>query len=78
MKNYFIIFIISQFNYLIILAQARPYIPPISPLYNSVQLVNLNFQEIDEVFPAITFLLDPNNTYMTGSTLSIDGGYSII
>ncbi len=33
---------------------------------------------LEEVFPAITFLLDPNNTYMTGSTLSIDGGYSII
>ncbi len=55
MKNYFIIFIISQFNYLIMLAQARPYIPPVGPIYNSIQLVNLNFQEIDGVFPAVTF-----------------------
>ena len=33
---------------------------------------------LEELFPAIMFLLDPNNTYMTGSILSIDGGYSII
>tara|TARA_A100001388_G_C28654143_1_gene443461 strand:+ start:109 stop:789 length:681 start_codon:yes stop_codon:yes gene_type:complete len=33
---------------------------------------------LEELFPAISFLLDPKNTYMTGSTLLIDGGYSII
>lgn len=33
---------------------------------------------IDELIPAILFLLAPNNTYMTGSVLTIDGGYSII
>ena len=33
---------------------------------------------IDEITSSILFLLDPNNSYMTGSVLTIDGGYSII
>ena len=32
---------------------------------------------ISEVMPAILFLLDPQNSYMTGSVLTIDGGYSL-
>tara|TARA_B100000886_G_scaffold307078_1_gene239867 strand:+ start:17645 stop:18325 length:681 start_codon:yes stop_codon:yes gene_type:complete len=32
----------------------------------------------EELLPSIMFLLDPKNSYMTGSTLSIDGGYSLI
>tara|TARA_Y100000589_G_scaffold132335_2_gene126090 strand:- start:3361 stop:4050 length:690 start_codon:yes stop_codon:yes gene_type:complete len=34
--------------------------------------------KINEILPSILFLLDPNNSYMTGSVLTIDGGYSII
>ncbi len=33
---------------------------------------------LEELYPSIMFLLDPQNSYMTGSTLSIDGGYSTI
>ncbi len=33
---------------------------------------------ISELLPAISFLLDRENTYITGTTLTIDGGYSII
>lgn len=33
---------------------------------------------INELTPSILFLLDPNNSYMTGSVITIDGGYSII
>lgn len=34
--------------------------------------------EINELTPSILFLLDPQNTYMTGAVLRIDGGYSIL
>ncbi len=34
--------------------------------------------DLEELWPAIMFLLDPKNTYMTGSTLTIDGGFTII
>ena len=34
--------------------------------------------QTDEIIPSILFLLDQNNSYMTGSVLTIDGGYSII
>ena len=33
---------------------------------------------IEEIFPSILFLLNDDNSYMTGSTLTIDGGFSII
>ena len=33
---------------------------------------------IKELLPSILFLLNKENTYITGSTLTIDGGYSII
>ena len=34
------------------------------------------FAKPDELTPALLFLLDPANTYMTGETLTIDGGMS--
>ena len=34
------------------------------------------FATPDELIPALLFLLDPANTYMTGETLTIDGGMS--
>lgn len=34
--------------------------------------------DLEELWPAIMFLLDPKNTYMTGSTLTIDGGFTKI
>lgn len=33
---------------------------------------------IEEIFPSILFLLNEENSYMTGSTLTIDGGFSIL
>ena len=33
---------------------------------------------IKELLPSILFLLNKENTYITGSTLTIDGGYSIL
>jgi len=31
---------------------------------------------LDEIFSAVLFLADPHNTYMTGHTLNIDGGWA--
>lgn len=32
---------------------------------------------LDEVCAAVLFLLDPDNTYMTGHTLAVDGGWAV-
>jgi NAD(P)-dependent dehydrogenase (short-subunit alcohol dehydrogenase family) len=32
------------------------------------------FATVDELSAALLFLLDPQNSYMTGETLTIDGG----
>ena len=32
------------------------------------------FANVDELSAALMFLLDPQNSYMTGETLTIDGG----
>jgi len=34
------------------------------------------FATPEELLPALLFLLDPENSYMTGQTLTIDGGMS--
>jgi NAD(P)-dependent dehydrogenase (short-subunit alcohol dehydrogenase family) len=34
------------------------------------------FATPEELLPALLFLLDPKNSYMTGETLTIDGGMS--
>ena len=35
----------------------------------------MNLEEID---PVINFLIDKKNTYTTGSTINVDGGYTSI
>tara|TARA_B100000965_G_C19546400_1_gene738028 strand:- start:530 stop:1213 length:684 start_codon:yes stop_codon:yes gene_type:complete len=45
--------------------------------YSDIVPIN-RMMKIEEVLPSILFLIDDNNSYMTGSTLTIDGGYSII
>ena len=32
------------------------------------------FADASELFPVLKMLVDPNNTYMTGSIISVDGG----
>ena len=34
--------------------------------------------ELHEIVEPLKFLMSPNNSYMTGSVLTVDGGYSII
>lgn len=36
------------------------------------------FLKIEEIFSALNFLMDENNSYMTGAELFIDGGYTLI
>ena len=45
-----------------------------TPLVNKIPLKR--FAKIDELSPVIKMLVDPNNTYMTGSIISVDGGMS--
>ena len=46
----------------------------VTPLVNKIPLKR--FAKIEELSPVIKMLVDPNNTYMTGSIINVDGGMS--
>ena len=53
--------------------QSKPFVDKYSKKVPMNRMMN-----IEEIFPSILFLLNDDNSYMTGSTLTIDGGFSII
>mgnify|MGYP001162844588 CR=1 FL=1 len=46
----------------------------VTPLVNKIPLKRV--AKIEELSPVIKMLVDPNNTYMTGSIINVDGGMS--
>ena len=46
-----------------------------TPLINKIPLKR--FANVDELSTVLKMLVDPNNTYMTGSIINVDGGMSV-
>ena len=53
--------------------QSKPFVDKYSKKVPMNRMMN-----IEEILPTILLLLNEKNTYMTGSLINIDGGYSII